>query len=384
MKAYHSPLKVYPTSWDKKNPKNLKKDWEIRYTYFCDSHPDGKIIRFKGMNHCKTLTEKQDQTRFLIEKETIALSKGFNPISQEYEIIDENIVSESTPFIKALEISIKSFVGVESTLTDYDNSLKHIRKYSEKLKIQHKELKSITKGDIKQLLMKMAEDGHSNYRINKTRAHLSKFFSHFTELDIFLVNFIEGIKKLEHSSAKKNIIRTSADWKKFHSIADLNYNEYVFLYIFLFSGCRFEEMAKVRKSDVELDKSIFWVTQKKGGKHRRVMRAINMEVWKYWKQYCEIASEDEYLFSEFRIPNKKPVTGDTLVKAASKYLKLVGLNVTGYGLKATFLNLVSKEHGISKAKELAGHTNEKTTMIYAVDYEEHLVVENRKIKVNIK
>jgi len=384
MKPHHSPIKVYPTSWDKRNQSNLNKDWEIRYTYFCSEYPMGKIIRFKGMNHCKSLADKQDCTRMLIEKELFALSKGFNPIIREYEVFDENMVSPSTPFIQALEISLKSFKGVDSTLNDFENSIKHIKKYSEKLRINHKELGSVTKGDIKQLLMKMSEYGFSNYRVNKTRSHLSRFFAHFVELDIFLVNFIEGIKKLEHESSTRNIIRTPAEWKKFHSISKINYHEYVFAYIFLFSGSRFTEMAGVRKCDVELEKSIFWITHKKGGKHKRTMRPINMEVWKYWKEYCELASTDEYLFSEFRMPGINPVTARTLNEAITRHLRMVGLKMTGYDLKATFLNLVSKQHGITKAKELAGHTTERTTRIYAVDYEEHLVEQNRKIKVNTK
>lgn len=384
MKAYHSPLKVYPTSWDKKIASNLKKDWEIRYTYFCDAYPEGKIIRFKGMNNCKTLEDKQNQTRILIDNETKALERGFNPITKEYEIIDENIVSENTPFYRALEITLKGFKGVESTLTDYENSMKHIHFYSSKLGIIYKEIGTVTKGDIKQLLLKMSLDGHSNYRVNKTRAHLSKFFSLFTELDIFQVNFIEGIKKLEHESAKRKIIRTPDEWRKFHSIADINYNVYSFLMIFLYSGCRFEEMAQVKKSDVELERSIFWINLKKGGKHSRVMRAINMETWKFWKQYCDAAGPEQYLFSHNQAPNDVPVKGNSLIDVSAKYLRMVGLDITGYSLKATFLNLVSKEHGITKAKELAGHTNEKTTKIYAVDYEEHLVEQNRKIKVSTK
>jgi integrase len=382
MKAYHTPLKVYPISWDKKINTNLLKDWEIRYTYYCDSHPEGKIIRFKGMNHCKGLQEKQDHTRLLIEKETSALSKGFNPITQQYEIADENIVSPSTPFYKSLEISFRSFTGVDSTLTDYENSLKHISKYSGIIHIMHKEIKDVTKGDIKQLLMKMKEDGHSAYRVNKTRAHLSKFFTLFTELDIFQVNFIEGIKKLEHQSEKKPIIRTHEEWEKFHSIKDINYNVYVFLMIFLYSGSRFEEMAKVKKSDVELDKCIFWIDLKKGGKHSRAMRAINLDTWKYWKYLYDLAGSDQYLFSHNQLPNDKAIKANSMYDVSAKYLRMVGLDMTGYRLKATFLNLVSKEHGISKAKELAGHTNENTTKIYAIDYEEHLVEQNKTIKVN--
>ncbi|WPO89850.1 tyrosine-type recombinase/integrase [Chryseobacterium sp. HR92] len=382
MKPHHSPIKVYPTSWDKRNQSNLKKDWEIRYSYFSDEFPNGKIIRFKGMNHCKTLNEKQDCTKMLIEKELFALSKGFNPVIREYEVIDDSLISPSTPFIKALEISLKSFKGVDSTLSDYDNSVKHIKKYASKLGINHKDLNTVSKGDIKQLLMKMSEDGYSNYRVNKTRSHLSRFFSHFVELDIFLVNFIEGIKKLEHESSVRNIIRTSEDWKKFHSISKINHHEYAFAYIFLFSGSRFTEMAGVRKCDVELEKSIFWINLKKGGKHKRVMRPINMEVWRYWKEYYEIAATDEYLFSEHRIPGAHPVKARALNEAITKHLKLVGLKMKGYDLKATFLNLVSKEHGITKAKELAGHTTERTTRIYAIDYEEHMVEQNRKLKIN--
>ncbi len=60
--------------------------------------------------------------------------------------------------------------------------------------------------------------GATNYRINKTRIHLSKFFAFFTELDIFEVNFIEGIKRLEHTPKVKKIIRTDNDWRKFHKL----------------------------------------------------------------------------------------------------------------------------------------------------------------------
>ncbi|WP_294288477.1 site-specific integrase [uncultured Chryseobacterium sp.] len=384
MKPYHTPLKVYPVSWDKKINSNLQKDWEIRYIYYCDDYPEGKTIRFKGMNHCRSLPEKQDHTRMLIDKETSALAKGFNPITQEYEFKDENIITEDTPFYRALEVALKSFKGVDSTIKDFENTLKHVSEYSLILGIKHKELATVTKGDIKQMLMKMSQNGKSNYRVNKTRAHLSRFFSHFTELDIFQVNFIEGIKNLEHQSSKRKIIRTSDEWERFHSIADLNYNVYCFLMIFLYSGCRFEEMAQIKRSDVELEKSIFWINLRKGGKHTRAMRAINIQTWKYWKQYCDLAGPDQYLFSHNQAPNDIKVKGNALIDVSAKYLRAVGLDVTGYSLKATFLNLVSKEHGITKAKELAGHTNERTTRIYAVDHEEHLVEQNRMIKVSTK
>lgn len=87
-------------------------------------------------------------------------------------------------------MAIKTFDINEGSADDMRNSLIHIFKYSIKLKLQAKDIQDITKGDIKQLLITMSKDGHSNYRINKTKTHLSKFFAFFTELDIFEVNFI--------------------------------------------------------------------------------------------------------------------------------------------------------------------------------------------------
>ncbi|KQR93277.1 hypothetical protein ASG01_08755 [Chryseobacterium sp. Leaf180] len=382
MKTY-SEIKVTPRTWEKNLKSNLNKTWEVYYTFYDKNHRDGTVIRFKGMNRCKTLHEKQQTTRFLIEEEIRNLNRGFNPITKIFEIEDENLITDFTPFLTACKIAFKSFKGVSSTLSDVENSMKHITKYAEKLRIENKEIKSISKGDMKQLLLRMSADGHSNYRINKTRAHLSRFFSHFTELDIFDVNFIEGIKKLEHTSAAKTIIRSDDDWKKFHKIKDLNYDVYIFLQIFLYSGSRFTELAAVKREDVNLEKSFFWINLKKGGKHSRAMRPINMSVWNFWKSLYDRALNDQYLFSFNCLPNDEPIQPNSMYDLSAKYLKLAGLEMTGYGLKHTFLNLVSKQFGISKAAEIAGHTNTKTTERYAIDWQEHQVERNIKIDISI-
>ncbi|WP_147473931.1 site-specific integrase [Chryseobacterium nematophagum] len=83
------------------------------------------------------------------------------------------------------------------------------------------------------------------------------------------------------------------------------------------------------------------------------------------------------------MPNDKAIKVNSIYDMASKYLKLVGLEITGYSLKHTFLNLVAKQFGISKAAELAGHTNNKTTLTYAIEYAEHLVEQNKKIDIKI-
>lgn len=83
------------------------------------------------------------------------------------------------------------------------------------------------------------------------------------------------------------------------------------------------------------------------------------------------------------MPNDDQIKVNSFYDAASKYLKKAGLNITGYALKHTYLNMVTNKFGISKAKELAGHTNERTTLNYAVDYEEQQVEKNKNIDIRI-
>jgi len=381
MKSY-SKMKVYPVNWET-SKKSVSKDWIVRYV-FTDKNGFEHNTSFKGMNHIKDHADRVLETKRLIDEETFVLDRGYNPKTKEYE--DDsglNLINPSTLFLTALNSCIAGKDCVETTKTDMENSMKHITKYATKLGLHMKKIKDITKGDIKQLLLYMKNDKHSNYRINKTKSHLSTCFTFFTELDIFQINFVRGISKLPHESAKKNIIRTDNDWNKFHSIQHMNYNAYMFLYIFLYSGSRFEEMIKIKKEDVELEKSIFWIHLLKGGKHTRAMRPINLNTFKFWKAIYDRAQPGQYLFSHNQMPNDEPVKVKSIYDLCTKYLKAAGLNITGYGLKYSYLNLVAKIYGITKAKELAGHTNERTTKIYAVDHEEHLVEQNKNIDICI-
>ncbi|WP_278494959.1 tyrosine-type recombinase/integrase [Chryseobacterium arthrosphaerae] len=380
MKSY-SNMKIYPINWET-SKKSVLKNWIVRYI-FIDNKGVEQEATFKGMNHIKDHALRVQETKRLIEEEIYMLERGYNPKTKEFDDSGLNLINPSTLFLSACNIYIESKECVETTRTDMENSMKHVTKYATKLGLHLKQIKDITKGDIKQLLLYMKNDKHSNYRINKTKSHLSACFTFFTELDIFQVNFVRGISKLPHESAKKKIIRTTEDWNKFHSIEHINLNVYMFLYIFLYSGCRFEEMVKVKKEDVELEKSIFWITLKKGGKHTRVMRAINLHSFKYWKIIYETAKPSQFLFSHNQMPNDLPVKANSIYDMCTKYFKKVGLNITGYALKYTYLNLVAKIYGISKAKEAAGHTSEKTTKIYAVDYEIDQVEKNKNIDVNI-
>ena len=250
-------MKVYPKNWETLKS-TIKKDWIVRYEY---TDIRGKTFpsSFKGMNHIKTHSERVELTKKLIEEQVFLLDRGWNPKTKEFEEVTELVllINSETPFLQALDMALKTFSITEDSKADMVNTINHVKKYSSILKLHIKEIKNITKGDIKQLLITMSKDGHSNYRINKTRTHLSKCFAFFTELDIFQVNFIEGIKRLEHTPKIKKIIRTDSDWIKFHKLQSIHPKLHRFAIMFFYSGSRIEEMLGVTKDDVDLGTGIF-------------------------------------------------------------------------------------------------------------------------------
>jgi len=382
MKSY-STMKVYPKNWETLKS-TIKKDWIVRYEY---TDIRGKTFpsSFKGMNHIKTHSERVELTKKLIEEQVFLLDRGWNPKTEEFEEVTELVllINSETPFLQSLDMALKTFSITEDSKADMVNTINHVKKYSSILKLHLKEIKNITKGDIKQLLITMSKDGHSNYRINKTRTHLSKCFAFFTELDIFQVNFIEGIKRLEHTPKIKKIIRTDNDWIKFHKLQSIHPKLHRFAIMFFYSGSRIEEMLGITKDDVDLEKGIFYIMLKKGGKHIRTMRAINMNAYDLWEQVMNETGSGQYLFSHNMKPGSDREHRQSAYKLWKKNAKKVDLNVTLYSLKYAFLNQVSKILGLPKAQELAGHTTDRTTKIYALDYKEHQVERNKNIDIKI-
>lgn len=381
MKSY-SEMKVYPVSWET-SKRSVSKQWVVRYEYTDKSgviHPKA----FRGMNHIKDHGERVLYTKFLLKQEQKLLDEGYNPVTEEFEGVAETLIlTPRTPFMRALEIAMNSKKMTEDSRKDELNTLKHVNKYATLLRINAKDIQDITKGDIKQLLLSMMNDNHSNYRVNKTRTHISSYFTIFTELDFFGENFVKGITKLEHTPTVKEIIREKTDWERFESLRNIHYYLHRFATIFFYSGSRIVEVLGVKKEDVDLEKGIFWIIVKKGGKHIRTMRAINMHSFELWKEAVYESGADQYIFSHNMLPGDVRENKQSAYKLWKKYSRYVGLNVTLYSLKYAFLNQVSKMFGLQKAQELAGHTNNRTTKIYAIDHNEHQVERNKNIDIKI-
>lgn len=71
-------LNVFPNNWTYKN-QSLKKDWYVYYRFYDPVFKDipkyryGKLVIIKGMNQFKTVLERQENTRLIIEQSRLFL-----------------------------------------------------------------------------------------------------------------------------------------------------------------------------------------------------------------------------------------------------------------------------------------------------------------------
>lgn len=379
MKNTHSEIKISPKNWEKNLKSNLKKEWYGYYFFYSPQFPNGKMIKFKGMNRCNTLEEKQQLTRYLIQQELNFLNAGYNPITKEYENSD-NFISERTPFIQALEIAKTKIKVSEATISDIEYSMKHIKAVASKTGISILGIGEVRKRDIRQLLDAILEKGSSNYRYNKIKTILGILYNYFVDLEIFEYNYMYFIKKLPHTPKIRKILRKN-DKEKFEELKNSNYELYRFCKMFYYSGCRISEFRTLKISNINFRKQEFIIFEKKGKRYHEVIKPININVAHLWREILnEANSESDFLFGNKLKPDTEVITKEALGKRYKLWVKKkLGIDVDLYALRHTYLNDITTIYGISKAKDIAGHTSERTTRIYAVDYQENVLNEQKRV-----
>lgn len=383
MKTHYSTIKVTPADWEKNIKSNLNKTWEIYYKFFCPEHPLGYPIRFKGMNRSATLKAKQDMTRFLINNEIENLSRGYNPITKEFEKTTE-FVTEQTPFIEALEIAFGKLQLVPSTTKSIKDTIKLVSEAAIKIGISVKTISEIRKKDIRMILDYLLGKGYSNDRYNKVKTYLGILFNYFVDLDIFEHNFLHFIKKRPHTPKIRTIFRQD-DKDKFLELKHINYKLWRFLTMYYSSQTRITEFRNVKLDEVHFDKQYFKIFEKKGKRYHEVLKPININVAALWKEVLlEAEKGDVYLFCNDLNPGVKPCAEFSLSNKYRRWVKgKLKINVDMYALRHTFANDIANMYGIPEAQKALGHTTQKTTEIYAVDYRENLLQNQTKLKTGM-
>ncbi len=100
--CYCSELNVYPGNW-RSFKASIKKEWYITYRFYDpffkneSKYKKGKLVMLRGMNHLKTLTERQKETENILQAELNRLKElAYNPISGHY-IKMASTISEIPP-----------------------------------------------------------------------------------------------------------------------------------------------------------------------------------------------------------------------------------------------------------------------------------------------
>ena len=267
-----------------------------------------------------------------------------------------------------------------STMEGIKYSLRLIKKATEKTGTSILEIGKVRKRDIRLILDTLLEMNYSNDRYNKVKANLGILYNYFVDLEIFEHNYIHFIKKLPHTPAIRKILRKD-DKEKFEELKILNYELWRFCKMFYYSGCRISEFRNLKISDINFKKQEFVIFEKKGKRYHEVIKPININVVYLWKEIlAKIQKDDEFLFSNGLTPGNTPITEAALSHRYRRWVvKKLGIKVDLYALRHTYLNDITTIYGISKAKDIAGHTNERTTRIYAVDYQENILNEQKKV-----
>lgn len=364
-----SELKVNPKNWKTGGKILLKKNWRIHYYFrdqeFKEQYPYGKLISVKGMNKFKTLEERREATKILIEEEYYALKvQGYNPITKTTNGPDIDFdpeISPDTTICEAVELARKKITAEKSTLTDLKTSAKYFNKSCRQLRYHLIRVADIKRRHIYNILEnQQKQNKYTNERYNKIRAYMHMIFKQLVKSDAIEYNLISEIDKLKET---KKIPITFTDDEINSIITYLKPNHYPFyryFQIFFHSGSRSTEMFDLKRSDIDLDNQRFKILVKKGKYNEEQWRGINKNVFKYWVELYNAADLNDYIFSYNFSPGPTKIAARQVSDKWRKYIKnRLGINKSFYKLKSLHTTKVITLYNRDLAAGINGHKSTK-------------------------
>ncbi|HJV19267.1 MAG TPA: tyrosine-type recombinase/integrase [Sediminibacterium sp.] len=359
-------ISVFPKNW-KASKADLSKAWRINYWFYDDNLGQKRQVVIK-MNKFKTLQERQDAVRELIDNELDLLQRqGFNQITRMFNCPTDDQISEFTPLAEALEYSKNVLKGkVENnTYLDIKSCVKYIQPAAVALGYHRLPMKDIKRKQVKCLLDqcgKMKEKWSAN-NYNHYRKYLSIVFNELVEMEVMELNYCRTLTK---QKAVKRIRQTLSmeDRKRIYDHLYANYYSFWrFTIIFFHSGSRETEVMALRETDVNLQQQKFKVLIKKGKSSREEWRTIPDSCIELWRQVVREAKPGDYLFSEGLLPGDKKISSRQITKRWRVHVKeKLGITADFYSLKHSNLDEVSAQLGVLAAQAMAGHSTPVVTM----------------------
>lgn len=376
---------VNPKNWMTGGQSLLKKQWYVQYKFydptFKDRYKVGKLVIIKRMNVYKTLQERREATRLILENELELLQHfEYNPITgTQRDSVEDDIVYEispDTPFIKALELAMARLSVEVETKRDIKSVVKYCGMAALNLRFHRLAVSDVRMKHIKLLLDEVSrlplidEKGNetprkwTNNRFNVYWKYLHRLFEELIELETCEFNPVSKI-------SKKSVIhkmRLTMTKEERHETINVHlknkyYTFYRFCQIFFHSGGRMTELLKIQVKNVNLEKQTFKTTIKKGFNKREVLGTIKDKALPFWIELLEGAAPDDYIFAKGLKPGPKSITAPQITRRWHDHVKVqLGVQADIYSLKHSNLDETAAILDVKAAQKMAGHTTPVITL----------------------
>ena len=329
---------VFPKNWQTSKA-NVNSVWYISYRFYDDTLKKNKKVVIKGMNNYKTLSEKRDAVKILIEDELdLIQNKGFNRITNKFLFAqnDSGIIDSYTSLKDALTLALQNITVENATRKDIHNTLKQINNAIENLQFDRLFIKDIRKKHVKLILeeCKKIKSYWSENLFNNYRKYLQILFNEIVEFDAIEFNPVNGIKK-KKVIKKIRVVLTDEERKKVDKFLKENHYEFWrFMQIFFHSGARIKELIRLKIEDVDLVNQKFKVYIFKGNNKRETFKTIKNIALPFWQEVVNNCPSNNYVFSENLIPGERMIRADQITKRWYRLVKKkLNINADFYSLK---------------------------------------------------
>ena len=381
-----SDLTVNPKNWKTCKASVLARNWYIQYYFYDTASKERKFVVIKGMNRFKTLDERREATKQLIENELYQLKeKGYNPLTGKFGPLKDDCIEPSTNFIDALHKAFDLMKLEGSTKFDIKSSIKYFEIAAKKIGIERYEVQSVKRKHLMQLLemLPTIKKSWSAYSFNNSRAYLMMLYKKLLLVEAVETNPVNDIPKAEIITKIRKVLSDDERHRVDEYLLNKDRDFWRFINIFFHSGSRRTELCRLKVSDVNLADQTFTVLVKKGRKQRECLKAIKNIALPFWKEQLEGANGDEYAFSSNFKAGKYKLQPESISKKWKNYVKdELKIDIDFYALKHLNLDETSAYLNAESAAKMASHTSTVITLKHYLINEEQRELEKLKMVNN--
>ena len=318
----------------------------------------------------------EESSQYLKGSQVQELNKTLNKHFEKYEIFvqqelrtNENYAEENQSILETF-LSNKQLEGCASSTLYYYKMV-----ISNFLKVVGMPLADVTTQDMRNYLTYYQSiNDASNASVDNVRRILNGFFNTINNEGFIPTNPMSRIKHIKQEKKLKKPftnfeieqMRGALQNQKERWVSISEYeiirNKAIFE-LLLSSGIRVRELVQLNKNDIDLNSRTFTVMGK-GSKERECYFSVKAEYYLRQLLNMDTYRENKALFAG-RGGNRLLVSGaETMVRELGK---VVGIKAHPHKFRRTFAtNLINKGVPVEHVKEMLGHTNLDTTMIYAI------------------